>query len=423
MGKKRTLRESRSGDLDDLEAQLAANKISRTAFFTMKKTLLDKDYAVPQEKLTKAFAQNRYGQSFHVPLMAVTIIIRLVLGAVPSVREHGLKEMSWNSNRLEKCWLFAHLDPGGKRAISQEWVRTATRAMSSMHVHAPWAKNDLFHVRIAPIVKNANSLAAKIHMISMLLTFSFVTQFSVVKRNVLESLVHLKPTAFAKKCWDLRIVPVTCRYGQGRRKSWHKQLLDFARVGNARGFQQLIAKLHTTLVLSLPLCATIAAMLTIPVTEGVNRVAAMISFMNHVSAARGDLLQKNLFEAFVAQKLFDPTGEEKASLPNGPGSSKFWQAAGVTRADATQDLVNISRKLQSISVVDGEGTKHTLASETLGFTPQRVDEILLQYWACAEGRILKVVEGFLRQARHPVPYSLLPNADIVAAVADAFASK
>ena len=422
MKKMRQLKESRSNDMKELDSQLSSGQIARSKYYEEKKALNQKTYSVAGAQLTKEFAMKQYAQGLHTPLMFFTVVIRLLLGAFPSLKEHGLGEICWNSNRIEKSGFFYDLANETGRCMSQQLAKDFVKAMSRMHVHSPWAAGDQFHVRIKSVVRKAKSSAEKVHAVSFLLAFSFMTQFRQITNKIIAEFVELEPEAFAARCWELRVVPITNRFGQGRQKAWHKQLLDHAAAGNATLFKSKIVDLYKKLVLSVEVCAAIAAMLAIPADENVSRVSGICGFLNHVTpAGRGDLTQKNLIEAFVAQGQVRLTDDEMKSLPNGSGASKFWSQSGLERSACTEEFRRLITKLKRVVFTDGAGKSHSVTPADLGLLPGNVDEMLLQYWSCAQGRILKIVEGFLRQAHRPVPYSLWPNKQVLEKIRDVFA--
>ena len=59
--------------------------------------------------------------------------------------------------------------------------------------------------------------------------------------------------------------------------------------------------------------------------------------------------------------------------------------------------------------------------EELGIDVADMNTVMLQYWGCAQGRILGVAEAVLRMAPEPIPLHLKLNKNIRAQVDKAFA--
>ena len=97
--KKRKLCVSHSDERRELKEQLDKGEISHSTFLRRQKELEHKVYTVATSSLTKKHAMKQYSSEMHVPLMFLTILLRLVMSKVPDIRKHGLKDLIINSNR------------------------------------------------------------------------------------------------------------------------------------------------------------------------------------------------------------------------------------------------------------------------------------------------------------------------------------
>ena len=87
----------------------------------------------------------------------------------------------------------------------------------------------------------------------------------------------------------------------------------------------------------------------IPQEDSFNRMDAVLGIFREIKGY-GLLETKNLIEGAVAHKVFNPTVEELAKLPNGEGSNKFFHAVGVLRAQVTLQAPKCMKKVRTIEV-------------------------------------------------------------------------
>ena len=117
-------------------------------------------------------------------------------------------------------------------------------------------------------------------------------------------------------------------------------------------------------------------------------------------------------EACAAQRLVHFTTEELKHLPNGSGSRDFWILTKLDRATTTTIVRRLVERITQIDVRYPGGFLK-LKPADLQLIPPRLDERWMQYWACAQTRILRTLEGVLRCADEPVPWYLRPTKDII----------
>ena len=123
----------------------------------------------------------------------------------------------------------------------------------------------------------------------------------------------------------------------------------------------------------------------------------------------GRLAIKNFIEALAANGLLEDDGTVAwESLPDGPGANKFWTGSKITRADMTAYVFKFWSDLKKDGNLKVNGKKVSFGRLLL--QPEMVNERLMQYWACAQGRILSVFELF-RRGGDPgmIPYHLKSN--------------
>jgi len=84
----------------------------------------EQTYAVAPAKLTKEIAISKYAQSLHTPLLFFTVVLRLLLGTFPSLKEHGLKEIHWRCLVLRSFARLTAVD--GPEENGYEWGQERT---------------------------------------------------------------------------------------------------------------------------------------------------------------------------------------------------------------------------------------------------------------------------------------------------------
>ena len=60
------------------------------------------------------------------------------------------------------------------------------------------------------------------------------------------------------------------------------------------------------------------------------------------------------------------------------------------------------------------GSEHLYSLRDLGVTKESLNEGVLQFWSCAQGRIFDIWNNFLRCKANPVDFHLLPTQTILA---------
>ena len=359
----------------------------------------------------------QYSDAMHIPLMALTMIIRCLSECCPELRRSGLKDMFINGREAHQSILFRFVDPDKKRAMTMKFIRTLVETLSAMHVHNLSADKDFIHRRMHAAVTRQSSVDKKLQLLSFILTFGFSLNFPKVTPAVLETMFGMNSYALACKFWQLRIVCVTPRYGQGRQKSWHSNLLGYLRSGDKQAFVDLIQRIHDSLVLSLPKCKVLASIMIVPQDHSFNRMEPLLGIFREIKGY-GHLETKNLIEGAIAHNLFKPTAKEIAKLPNGEGSNKFFQALGISRADVTYKLTKRVKKVKSIEVQTHDLEWHSYNLEGIGFSTSLLDEVSTQFWSCCQGRILKVQEFRLNEVANAIPYHLWRTKRILKHIAD-----
>ena len=146
---------------------------------------------------------------------------------------------------------------------------------------------------------------------------------------------------------------------------------------------------------------------------GCNPVCVLYELKNlHI----GDLGIKNIMEACAAQRLVHFTTEELQHLPNGSGSRDFWILTKLDRATTTTTVRGLVERITHIDVRYPGGYLKFMPAD-LHFVPTHLDERWMQYWACAQCRILRTLEGVLRCADEPVPSYLRPTKELIKEIA------
>jgi len=269
----------------------------------------------------------------------------------------------------------------------------------------------------------------RIMLCSFFLEFSPVCMW-VQDASELLMAARLAPASFAAWCWGKQIVPITCRFGQNLdtgtlpgQKALFSQLCGAAAAGDEAMFVARVVAFHKARVLTRPHAVVVAAILALQPVE-INRMVALSGFLRG-RASFGDLSVKNLVEALLAHGIWgDPSPAELDALPYGSGASDFLKWAEVDKAELLEFMKVKWTQLQhcgSIRVYNGTKFVRAVEFSELGVPVLAVTNVLLQYWACAQGRILGVAEAFFRKVQHAVPPPhMRTNKQVKQLVADAF---
>ena len=181
---------------------------------------------------------------------------------------------------------------------------------------------------------------------------------------------------------------------------------------NKTEYEELVLLCHSKMVLPSTACDALAAIFAIPPNTGVDRMRVAVILLGEVPGF-GSLAVKNTLEGTIAHEIFRPTLEEFKSYPNGQGAGKFWSSTGLNRETAVTAVKTLFGGIGIVDIATKDACFQATVSE-LKFDTECIDERLMQYWACCQGRVLKTHESNLRTAEEPASYNLWPTWRIIA---------
>ena len=339
------------------------------------------------KRFSTAFALKQYTADVHPPLMCITILLRLFMGSFRALRDADVRTLRINEREVHHSFLFRGLDMSRERIIDRYYVSRLSNTMRNMHVHSARAEDDKVHTLLAPALRQVTSIAEKIRKITFAIGFAFLVHFPQVSLQDFVTHCDVQPADFARRCWDKGIVPVTPRFGQGSQKAWHSQLLQHLEKNNKTEYEELVLLCHSKMVLNTAACDALAAIFAIPPNTGVDRMRVADTLLGEVPGF-GSLAVKNTLEGTIAHGIFRPTLEELKSYPNGQGAGKFWSSTGLNRQTAVTAVKTLFGRISIVHIAKEDACFQGTVSE-LKFDTECIDERLMQYWACCQGRVLK----------------------------------
>ena len=372
------------------------------------------EYHVPMERRSAKYALEQW-DGYHFALMCLTMLLRCVLSATPSLRKNHFQDcrLYMGTKRIEQSSLFrGFLDSSEGCKFGVPALQALCKAMCHMHVHFPSAEGDHLHKSTAPILAQQGTVLARVRAVSFFLEFSWVSQYA--GEADMHRLRRMSKRDVAAWCWDRQCVPVTPRHGLFDQKPLHRQLIGHAAAGERTSFCKKLEDYYDRRVLSEEECKAVGQCLRKGSHE--NRISKLVKVLAP-KTGYGALAIKNIIEALAAGNLLsDVSQEEWAALPDGCGAKKFWTHTRIDRHEMTQKLQQFWRKLEtddSLKLVFSNGKETRLRFAALGVKVSEVTERLSQYWACCQCRVLSIFQYFLKQASiEIVPYHLWPNKNI-----------
>ncbi len=373
---------------------------------------------VPVERTTTAFALNQWDRPHHLGLFVLTILVRAVVAVVPELRDNGNWFLWIGSRRVEQSFIFRPMLEDGTICFRTAEFHALTECMRRMHVHFPTAEGDAIHKLVSNIVTDVSlSLERQVWFTSFYLEFAFLGRW--LGTEELREVSTFSASNFAAFCWNRRILPVTPRHGQGVQKAIHSKLKLLAADHNQKGFTDLLHQYWRDRLLTADETREIALCLN---CDG-NRISAIHRVLNNKHGF-GCFSAKNLIEALAAHGLLrNVRAEEWGALKNGPSAQRYFTAVGVSRTDVLAYVQSVFAKMSAqdnIRVqIQGQDRMH-IPYTSLNLPMCCFTERLVQYWACAQGRILTIHQNISRRMANPIPYHLLPNSEVKSVISRAF---
>jgi hypothetical protein len=300
-----------------------------------------------------------------------------------------------------------------------------------MHLHHPLAEHDLVHSLLRQQNLLEGDLAKRVQSVSFYLEFSSITRW-IKSKEELTMCSAMSPTDFGHYCYRNHIVPITPRFGQslGKQDSGQKaiyaQCLRLASEKNETDFVATVAAFHELRVLDQFAAGVVAQIVGHPPSTKLNRMQSLVGFLGGLESY-GALSIKNLIEAMRAHALWsDITEDEFKHYPYGNDARDFLKWGSVDRGELLKFLRKkwICLADKDIEILDGT-TKvvQKVTLQDLAMPIEKIDDMLIQYWSCAQARILSVAEAYRRRVASPIPWHLRRNICIKDQVAKAFASQ
>ena len=419
---KRVLKVTRSEAIADIEASSSSDCTKRRK----KRDLAKQVLSLPPERRSSKFAIQQWDVAHHRALFALTILMRALVNVFPELRDNPDEKFSVRvgSKRLEQSALFRPMLKSETCKFKTFEYHSFCKVLRLMHLHNPTAEGDHIHrITESLIWKQGVDMPGRVSSAVFFMEFAFLGRW-LDARDFWRAR-KMSKKKFANYCWENGMVPITPRHGQGTNKSLHAQLKQCATVNNKKEFCRLLENFHGARMLTKQEARTIAAIVARPATDETNRISDVNAVLEK-KPGYGDFTAKNLVEVLSVHKLLQHvTAAEWKSLKNGPGASRFLSECGISRADMLEYVLSVFSKFEqddNLSVIlPGGRTKH-VPYAALKLPLSAFTERLVQYWSCAQGRILTAHQCMFRGHSKPVPYHLLPNAQIKKQIAEAFAS-
>lgn len=422
MSGKRVLKATRSEAVAGIEKSKGSDRTKRRKTHDLANQVL----TVSLERRSSRFAVQQWDVAHHRALFAFTILIRALLNVFPELRANPDDKFSVHlgSKRLEQSALFRPMLNSGTCKFKTFECHSFCKALRLMHLHHPAAEMDHIHqVAGSLFCKRGVDMPDKVWSAVFFLEFAFLGRW--LGAGDLWRARMMTKTQFAKYCWENAMVPITPRHGQGTNKSLHAHLKECAVSGKKDEFCTLLEGFHAARMLTMQETRAIAAIVVRSPKDETNR----ISDINGVLAKKtgyGDFAAKNLVEVLNVHGLLQHvTPAEWKALKNGPGASRFLNECGIPRADMLKFVKSAFCKFaqdDNLSVTLPDGRTKKVRYAALNLPLSAFTERLMQYWSCAQGRILTVHQCLFRGHSRPVMYHLLPNSKIKQQIAEAFAS-
>ena len=289
-----------------------------------------------RSKYKKETAVESWEPFNHMGMFLLSIIWRCLHGIIPGSREDNfVLNFRVGKRWASQCFLFER-----EHYLPADHYHALRTAVQRMHLHHPMAKNDHFHRTIKPLI--LGNLAERIQDCSFFLEFSFLTHW-VSTPEELRRVSQLSPLGFADYCWEKKIVPITCRFGQSLdvmpgQKSLFSQLCNAAASKDKNVFTGIIVKYYEVRVIRGPRAEAVASILSMLPGGGCNRMVSLAGFLKGL-VTYGDLSAKNIIETWLVHKVWaNATAEELLCLPFGNGAADFLKWGGLEKAAALKAM-------------------------------------------------------------------------------------
>ena len=383
----------------------------------------NKTYALTQLYDQRTGRDIRLKQSDHIGFFAATIIVRQLFSLSPLLRKSKFKgyQLKINGRFIQQSLLFGR----GSDAMSATIFASLCNTMGSMHLHNVFTECDTFHTSVSQLIEREANGAERVRLLSFFFEFAFLVHFAH-NADELRRLADLSPEHFAKHCYDNGYNPVSPRFGQGKGgKSWHPKLTGYLEGREETAYIELVVDIYKRRVLTKPESLVVFSVCQLPAEGGrMSRIKLFQSIFVHTKGY-GPFAKKNYMEAYMAHNIFaGATQEELKQLEDGPGASHYWTTTKITRQAMLKALSSLFDDMRmgdagfsakTICVRDiATGNEHLYSLRDLGVTKESLNEGVLQFWSCAQGRIFDIWNNFLRCKANPVDFHLLPTQTILA---------
>ena len=258
-----------------------------------------------------------------------------------------------------------------------------------------------------------------------LLNFSMEFQFLVRMETRPAHLLHYcklarsEPMEFARAMRSSHLMPVSPRFGQGdNQKSWYCNLLFYAQSKDWASWDALVVRICQERLFSDGELKVLVSILALAPSHIMDRMSLYRAAMGSAAFRR-----KNYLEAFLVHGLWsDASDLELARIDNGPGAGEFFKLTGISRSEMVSAMAEYCDALVKVEVYEkASGRCYVYTPQALGLCRSAITEAVVQYWSCAQGRILGVLHRQSMAALDPVPWYLKPNCYLLEEVFAAFA--
>ena len=322
-----------------------------------------------------------------------------------------------NGRQIQQSWLFARAgsEVGAKK------IRSLISAMGSMHLHNVFAGDDVFHLSMKPLLSKGENVEQKIRLLNFCMEFQFLVRMETRPAHLLHycKLARSEPMEFARAMRSSHLMPVSPRFGQGdNQKSWYCNLLFYAQSRDWASWDALVVRICQERLFSDDELKVLVPILALAPSHIMDRMSLYRAVMGS-----GAFRRKNYLEAFLVHGLWSDASElELVRIDNGPGAGEFFKLTGISRSEMVSAMAEYCDALVKVEVYEkASGRCYVYTPQALGLCRSAITEAVVQYWSCAQGRILGVLHKQSMAALDPVPWYLKPNCYLLEEVFAAFA--